>query len=55
MNDRQEAVLSWSAGSMANQFYSMMQRWQKANHFPKSTELTRKDHLSRNIQRMQQE
>ena len=32
-----------------------LQEWQKVNHFPRSSELTRKDRLYMNIKRMQRQ
>ena len=34
--------------------YQSMKRFQKINHFPRTSEITRKDQLCRNVQRMQE-
>jgi len=44
----------WSGGHFRPYTIRGLQDFQKANHFPRSFELTRKDKLYRNIQRMQQ-
>lgn len=46
--------LLWSGGHFRPYTVRGLQDFQKANHFPRSFELTRKDKLYRNIQRMQQ-
>ena len=35
------------------QFFDNLQEYQKINHFPMSTEITRKDRLAANIRKMQ--
>eukprot|EP00794_Sanderia_malayensis_P019861 gene19861-21803_t len=46
--------LMWSGGHFRPYTLRSLNEFQKVNHFPRSFELTRKDKLYRNIQRMQQ-
>eukprot|EP00795_Rhopilema_esculentum_P003129 gene3129-1432_t len=46
--------LLWSGGHFRPYTIRGLREFQKANHFPRSFELTRKDKLYRNVQRMQQ-
>ncbi|XP_067312344.1 tubulin polyglutamylase TTLL5 [Pseudorasbora parva] len=46
--------LMWTGSHLKPQLLRTLQDFQKANHFPRSFELTRKDRLYKNIQRMQQ-
>jgi len=45
--------LLWSNGPIKNEVYQCLGYYQKVNHFPKSSEITRKDAMHRNISRMQ--
>ena len=47
-------ALIWSGGGIKNSVYSSLTKYQKINHFPRSSELTRKDKMYRNIERMKQ-
>ncbi|KAM8833594.1 tubulin polyglutamylase TTLL5 isoform 1-T2 [Synchiropus picturatus] len=46
--------LMWTGSHLKSYLLRNLQDFQKVNHFPRSYELTRKDRLYRNIQRMQQ-
>ncbi|KAA0711549.1 Tubulin polyglutamylase TTLL5 [Triplophysa tibetana] len=46
--------LMWTGSHLKPHLLHSLQDFQKVNHFPRSYELTRKDHLYKNIQRMQQ-
>ncbi|XP_026879532.2 tubulin polyglutamylase TTLL5 isoform X3 [Electrophorus electricus] len=46
--------LMWTGSHLKTYLLRTLQDFQKVNHFPKSYELTRKDRLYKNIQRMQQ-
>ncbi|TRY91785.1 hypothetical protein DNTS_023743 [Danionella cerebrum] len=46
--------LMWSGSHLKPHLLRSLQNFQKVNHFPRSYELTRKDKLYKNIQRMQQ-
>uniref|UniRef100_A0A3Q2ZHX2 Tubulin--tyrosine ligase-like protein 5 n=1 Tax=Kryptolebias marmoratus TaxID=37003 RepID=A0A3Q2ZHX2_KRYMA len=46
--------LMWTGSHLKPYVLRCLQDYQKVNHFPRSYELTRKDHLYKNIQRMQQ-
>uniref|UniRef100_A0A3Q3L5U9 Tubulin--tyrosine ligase-like protein 5 n=1 Tax=Mastacembelus armatus TaxID=205130 RepID=A0A3Q3L5U9_9TELE len=46
--------LMWSGSHLKPYLLRSLQDFQKVNHFPRSYELTRKDRLYKNIQRMQQ-
>ncbi|XP_023208193.1 tubulin polyglutamylase TTLL5 isoform X2 [Xiphophorus maculatus] len=46
--------LMWTGSHLKPYLLHSLQEFQKVNHFPRSYELTRKDHLYKNIQRMQQ-
>ncbi|KAI5618863.1 tubulin polyglutamylase TTLL5 isoform X1, partial [Silurus asotus] len=46
--------LLWTGSHLKTYLLRSLQDFQKVNHFPRSNELTRKDRLYRNIQRMQQ-
>ncbi|XP_041858327.1 tubulin polyglutamylase TTLL5-like isoform X2 [Melanotaenia boesemani] len=46
--------LMWTGSHLKPYVLHSLQDFQKVNHFPRSYELTRKDRLYRNIQRMQQ-
>ncbi|CAI2370039.1 unnamed protein product [Moneuplotes crassus] len=47
--------LLWMNSSTAKKIWSKLNPYQKINHFPSSYQITRKDNLSRNIKRMQEE
>ncbi|KAM6961234.1 tubulin polyglutamylase TTLL5 [Aplochiton taeniatus] len=46
--------LMWTGSHLKPYLLRSLQEFQRVNHFPKSYELTRKDRLYKNIQRMQQ-
>ncbi|XP_058254857.1 tubulin polyglutamylase TTLL5 [Hemibagrus wyckioides] len=46
--------LMWTGSHLKPYLLRSLQDFQKVNHFPRSNELTRKDRLYKNIQRMQQ-
>uniref|UniRef100_A0AAR2KTB7 Tubulin--tyrosine ligase-like protein 5 n=1 Tax=Pygocentrus nattereri TaxID=42514 RepID=A0AAR2KTB7_PYGNA len=46
--------LMWTGSHLKTYLLRTLQDFQKVNHFPRSYELTRKDRLYKNIQRMQQ-
>jgi tubulin polyglutamylase TTLL5 len=50
-----EFNIIWSGSNLKSYSFRCLQVNQKVNHFPRSCELTRKDHLYKNIQRMQKE
>ena len=43
----------WSSGSCKSYLYEGLNEYQKINHFPQSFEITRKDKLALNINKMQ--
>lgn len=45
----QEWSICWACSNIKSQLYQGMQRFQKVNHFPKSTEITRKDSMYRHL------
>jgi hypothetical protein len=45
--------LLWASGNCKHYLYEGLNEWQKINHFPSSSELTRKDKLAINVRRMQ--
>ena len=47
-----DITLHWYTGTIKNQVYQGLNKYQRINHFPKSSELTRKDLVSENINRM---
>ncbi|KAF4669451.1 hypothetical protein FOL46_001449 [Perkinsus olseni] len=47
-------VLSWSGGHPKEHTFQQLQEWQRINHFPRSSELTRKDRLWSHYAAMQQ-
>lgn len=49
----QNWVIMWSSGSIKSGIYQSLTKNQYVNHFPRSTEITRKDSLYKNIIRMQ--
>ena len=53
LNSDQEWTMMWSTCSMKSQAYQCLHRYQKVNHFPRTTELTRKDCMYKNLARMQ--
>lgn len=46
--------IMWSGGGIKPSVYQSLTKYQKINHFPRSSELTRKDKMYRNIERMKQ-
>ena len=44
----------WSCSNIKSQVYQALTRYQKVNHFPKSTEITRKDCMYRLLARMRE-
>lgn len=46
-------TLLWSSGPIKPEIYKYLKKYQKLNHFPKSTEITRKDCLYKNICKLQ--
>ncbi len=50
-----EFNLIWSGNNLKTYSFRSLQENQKVNHFPRSCELTRKDLLYKNIQKMQKE
>ncbi|RNA41182.1 tubulin polyglutamylase TTLL5-like isoform X1 [Brachionus plicatilis] len=50
-----EFNIIWSGNNLKSYLFRGLQENQKVNHFPRSCELTRKDRLYKNIQRMQKE
>ena len=48
-----EWTVLFSSGSIKQQVYQNLKKYQKINHFPRSTEITRKDLLYKNIAKMQ--
>lgn len=44
----------WSCSNIKSQTYQALTRYQKINHFPKSTEITRKDYMYRLLARMRE-
>lgn len=52
-NDKLEQHIVWSNCSVSSVIFGSLQRNQRINHFPSSNELTRKDNMFKNVQRMQ--
>jgi tubulin polyglutamylase TTLL5 len=50
-----EFNIIWSGSNLKSYTFRTLQENQKINHFPRSCELTRKDRLYKNIQRMQRD
>ena len=50
--DRHDWNVLWTHTQGKNYFYERLNPFQKINHFPLSTELTRKDRMAINIKRM---
>ena len=50
----QEFTVMWASSNIKSQVYQSLTRYQKVNHFPKSTEITRKDCMYRLLARMRQ-
>ena len=51
--DRHDWDVLWTHTTGKSYFYERLTKEQKVNHFPISIELTRKDLMAKNIQRMQ--
>ena len=55
VSDRnQEWTVSWACSNIKSQLYQSLTRNQKVNHFPKSTEMTRKDCMYRHLARLRE-
>ena len=55
VSDRnQEWSVSWACSNIKSQLYQSLSRNQKVNHFPKSTEMTRKDCMYRHLARLRE-
>jgi hypothetical protein len=50
----QEWSIMWACSNIKVQVYQALSRWQKVNHWPKSTEMTRKDCMYKNLSRMKE-
>ena len=48
-----EWTVLFSSGTIKQNIYQNLKKYQKLNHFPRSTEITRKDLLYKNISKMQ--
>jgi len=46
-------TLLWSSGTIKQEAYKSLKKYQKMNHFPKSKEITRKDFLYKSICKLQ--
>ena len=44
-NRNQEWSVMWACSNLKSQVYQELTKYQKVNHFPKSTEITRKDNM----------
>lgn len=51
---RSEWMMLWTTKALKNQFFTRLNKFQRVNQFPKSSEMTRKDLLLNKIQAMQQ-
>ncbi len=49
---QQEWSLCWACSNIKSQVYQSMTKFQKINHWPKSTEITRKDNMYRHLAQM---
>ena len=49
-----EWTVMWSCRNIQSQIYQGLTKYQKVNHFPKSTEITRKDCMYRHLSRMRE-
>lgn len=45
----------WACSNIKSQVYQQLTRYQKVNHFPKSTEITRKDCMYRHLDRLREQ
>jgi tubulin polyglutamylase TTLL7 len=45
--------LQWFDGGPPAEFFARLRPWQRINHFPNTYEITRKDNLARNLNRLQ--
>ena len=52
--DRHDWNMLWTHTQGKNYFYERLNQNQKINHFPASSELTRKDRLAVNVRKMQE-
>ena len=52
--DRHDWNVLWTHTQGKHYFFERLNPYQKVNHFPGSTELTRKDKMAINIRRMQE-
>ncbi|TNV82551.1 hypothetical protein FGO68_gene13598 [Halteria grandinella] len=50
----QDFTVLWASSNIKSQTYQALTRYQKVNHFPKSTEITRKDCMYRLLARMRE-
>lgn len=50
-----EFNILWTGNNLKTYTFRSLKEYQKVNHFPRSCELTRKDRLYKNVQKMQQE
>ena len=50
-----EFNIIWTGSNLKSYAFRTLQQNQKVNHFPRSCEITRKDRLYKNVQRMQKE
>ena len=46
--------VAWASSNIKSQFYQALSRNQMVNHFPKSTEMTRKDCMYRHLDRLRE-
>ena len=49
-----EWSICWASSNIKMQVYQSLTRHQKVNHFPKSTEMTRKDCMYRHLARLRE-
>ena len=50
----QEWSITWACSNIKSTLYQSLTRSQKVNHFPKSTEMTRKDCMYRHLARLRE-
>jgi len=46
--------MMWACSNIKVQVYQSLTKYQKVNHWPKSTEMTRKDCMYKNLSRMKE-